>query len=86
MCYVGVIGLIAANATALCLEHFPKISASANAVIGVVEFSMGAVAGMLWAYWHDNSLLPVAGVMLGCSVLGFLSFYLGRERVVTVPE
>lgn len=80
MLFVGVLGLIAANATASCLHFFPDISASANAVIGVVEFCMGAAVGLLWAQMHDGSLVPIAVVMFTCALLALLSFVLLGQR------
>lgn len=76
--FVGVLGLVAANATASCLELFPEISASANAVIGVVEFSMGALVGVLWASIHDDSLMPMVAVMAACALLGLVSGFYSR--------
>lgn len=86
MFFVGVLGLIAANATASCLQFFPDISASANAVIGVVEFCMGAAVGLLWAQVHDGSLIPIALVMFSCALLALFSFYLLHGKLPQQPE
>lgn len=86
MLFVGVLGLIAANATASCLQFFPDISASANAVIGVVEFCMGAAVGLLWAQMHDGSLIPIAWVMFGCALLALLSFVVLGAKQPQQPE
>lgn len=87
MLFVGSLGLIAANATAGCLEFFPDISASANAVIGVVEFSMGALVGLIWAQLHDGSMLPTAAVMAGCAWLGLAALlFVGKRAAAPQME
>lgn len=82
MLFVGSIGLVAANATARTLNFFPKISGTATAVIGVTEFTLGALMGILWSLLHEfqftitqhHDLSPMAWVMTGCIGIGFLSF------------
>lgn len=84
MVFVGSIGLVAANATAGTLNFFPDISGSATAVIGVTEFTLGALMGILWSLLHElqfsvtqhHSLSPMAWVMTSCAMIGFLGFTL----------
>lgn len=71
MLFVGSLGLIAANATSSTLNFFPDISGTATAVIGVSEFTMGALVGWVWAQLHDGTLAPMAIVMTSCAFLGF---------------
>ena len=49
MLFVGTLGLIGSNAVALILHHFKDISATANALTGVCQFTSGALAGLIWA-------------------------------------
>ncbi len=72
MLILGSLGLIGANSAASCLNYFPKISGSANAAIGVSGFMTGGLAGFVWAALHDSTLMPMAQVILGCSLTGFL--------------
>lgn len=89
MLFVGSIGLIAANATTGALMYFPDISGTATAVIGVSEFTLGALVGIFWSYLHSlelaathgNTLSPMAWVMAGCSILGLISL-----KVLTKPK
>lgn len=73
MLFVGSLGLIAANATSSTLNYFPDISGTATAMIGVSEFTMGALVGGFWAWLHDGTLAPMAWVMTGCALVGLLS-------------
>jgi len=73
MLFVGSLGLIAANATSSALNYFPDISGTATAMIGVSEFTMGALVGWLWAWLHDGTLGPMAWVMTGCALTGLIA-------------
>jgi DHA1 family bicyclomycin/chloramphenicol resistance-like MFS transporter len=80
MIFVGSLGLIAANAMAGTLNFFPNISGTATAVIGVTEFTLGALTGLLWSYLHElqfavteqHTLSPMAWVMTACALIGLL--------------
>lgn len=93
MLFVGSLGLIAANATAGALNFFPDISGTATAVIGVSEFTLGALVGLLWSYLHElhflatqhHSLSPMAWVMASCALIGLLGLKL-LSRSKSVPK
>lgn len=94
MLFVGSLGLIAANATAGTLNFFPDISGSATAVIGVTEFTLGALVGILWSYLHELyfisyqefSLSPMAWVMAACSFTGLCGLkLLSRSKPLPQP-
>jgi DHA1 family bicyclomycin/chloramphenicol resistance-like MFS transporter len=80
MLFVGSLGLIAANATAGTLNFFPDISGTATAVIGVTEFTLGAIVGIFWSYLHEmqfvatqqHTLSPMAWVMGSCAFIGLI--------------
>ena len=93
MLFVGSLGIIAANATAGALNFFPDISGTATAVIGVTEFTLGALVGLLWSYLHElhflatqhHSLSPMAWVMASCALIGLLGLKL-LSRSKSVPK
>lgn len=93
MLFVGSLGLIAANATAGALNFFPDISGTATAVIGVTEFTLGALVGLLWSYLHEmhflatqhHSLSPMAWVMTSCALIALLGLKL-LSRSKSVPK
>jgi len=64
MLFVGTLGLIGSNAVALILHHFKDISATANALTGVCQFTSGALAGLIWAGLHNGTPIPMVGLML----------------------
>ncbi|CAM3775207.1 Bcr/CflA family multidrug efflux MFS transporter [Parendozoicomonas haliclonae] len=78
MGFIASLGLIGANSVSCCLNYFPDVSGSANAVLGVTEFTLGAVAGVVWALIHENffpdlRLMPMAVTMLGCAIAGIIA-------------
>ena len=94
MLFVGSLGLIAANATAGALNFFPDISGTATAVIGVTEFTLGALVGLLWSYLHElqfvatqqHTLSPMAWVMAACALIGLVGLrFLSRTKVTPKP-
>ena len=72
MLFVGSLGLIGANAIAMVLHHFRDISATANALAGVLQFCGGALAGLLWAQLHDGTPLPMLLMMLTTAALALI--------------
>jgi len=94
MLFVGSLGLIAANATAGALNYFPDISGTATAVIGVTEFTLGALVGIFWSYLHEvqfiatqqHTLSPMAWVMAGCAFIGLVGLkLLSKAKVAPKP-
>jgi len=75
--FVGSIGMIFGNGTALLLNLVPELSGSANAMIGLTRFLFGSFAGFMIAFFHTDNLTPVGIVMLSCVVLAnlFLLLY-----------
>lgn len=78
--YIGSLGFIFGNSVALILEFFPRISASANAIIGVLQYSVGAVMGFIASSLHDNTLFPITLVMMLVSVSGTLLLMVGTHK------
>ncbi len=74
--FVGSIGMIFGNGTALLLNLVPELSGSANAMIGLTRFLFGSVAGALVAFFHTGNLLPVGAMMLLCAFLAASFFFL----------
>jgi len=94
MLFVGSLGLIAANATAGALNYFPDISGTATAVIGVTEFTLGAIVGIFWSYLHElqfiataqHTLSPMAWVMASCALIGLVGLKLLSKTKVLASK
>ncbi|REC94520.1 Bcr/CflA family multidrug efflux MFS transporter [Kushneria indalinina] len=68
MFFVGVNGLISPNAVSSMLDHFPNMSATANAVLGSLQFTAGGLAGALVSGLQMESVWPMVLGMVGASL------------------
>jgi len=80
--YIGTLGFIFGNSVSLTLEFFPNISASANAIIGVLQYSVGALMGFIASLLHDGTLYPITGVMMVVSVCATTLLLLGSRYYI----
>ena len=70
MLFTGMIGLITPNAISSLLDHFGHISATATALLGGIQFSCGALAGVMVGLFEVEHLWPMVLTMLGAALLG----------------
>lgn len=73
---VGVLGLVASNATTAALACFDSHGGTASGVLGITRMGLGGVSGGLVGLLHNGSILVMAAVMLACAVLAWLSLSL----------
>ncbi|MBM4254347.1 MAG: multidrug effflux MFS transporter [Deltaproteobacteria bacterium] len=82
-------GFVFPNASALAIEPFTRNAGSAAALLGGLQMTSGAVASALVSYLHNNTALPMAGVMAICGVISFSTLLTGRavlRRKVAATE
>ncbi|WP_355662153.1 Bcr/CflA family multidrug efflux MFS transporter [Halomonas salifodinae] len=75
MLFAGTIGLVAPNAITCLLDNFPGMSATATALQGSIQFSCGALAGVLVGAFEIDSLWPMVLTMLGASLIANLGLH-----------
>ena len=87
MLFAGTIGLIAPNAITSLLDRFHHMSATAAALQGSLQFSSGALAGVLVGAFEVDSAWPMVGTMLGASLLANLGIRVlaGRTALPETP-
>ncbi len=78
--YVGSLGMVFGNSTAIILNLMPQIAGSANAMIGVTRFVISFVVGSLPALFYTGNLQPIGAVMLGCTAIATLFFTLFKRH------
>jgi DHA1 family bicyclomycin/chloramphenicol resistance-like MFS transporter len=78
--FTGMLGFIFGNAIAIILEYFPKISASANALLGVLQYSVGAAAGFAVSLLDDGTLFPLIFIITLSSSVGAVILLFGTKR------
>jgi DHA1 family bicyclomycin/chloramphenicol resistance-like MFS transporter len=70
MLFTGMIGLITPNAISSLLDHFGHMSATATALLGGIQFSCGAIAGLMVGLFEVEHLWPMVLTMLAAALLG----------------
>jgi DHA1 family bicyclomycin/chloramphenicol resistance-like MFS transporter len=73
---IGMMGLIYPQGMASYLHYFPKQAGAASALLGILQFALGAASGALANLLHDGTLKPMAFGMAICasiSLVGLLS-------------
>jgi len=74
--YVGMLGIITGNLTALILEHFPHNSGTASATLGVFNVTAGGVIASIVTLFHDGTLFSVS---IGIFITTTLSYLLASR-------
>jgi len=77
---VSSLGLVFGNATALALAGVAGVAGSASAVLGALQFGLGAVVSPVVGLGGEHTAVPLAVVMLVTISVACGSFLLGRER------
>ncbi|TWB82939.1 DHA1 family bicyclomycin/chloramphenicol resistance-like MFS transporter [Nitrospirillum amazonense] len=70
--FMAFTGLIGANATAGALASYPHMAGTASALMGSTQFVTGAVVGTLVGWLADGTPWPMAAIIGGVGVLGFV--------------
>ena len=70
--HISMLGIIYGNLTATILENFSKNAATATAVIGVINFSIGAVVATVVTFFHDGTLTSVSVGIFIASLFAYL--------------
>nr|WP_281169407.1 multidrug effflux MFS transporter [Sulfurospirillum arcachonense] len=73
--YVSMLGIIFGNLTALVLENFSKNAATATAVVGVLNFTIGAIVATIVSMFHDESLISVAVGIFTTTTFSYFLIY-----------
>ncbi len=80
---LSMTGLLYPNVTALAMAPFEKMAGSASALLGTIQYALGAAAGAAVGLLHGGTAVPMAAVMAGCGALGWLAVVGGVLRQST---
>jgi DHA1 family bicyclomycin/chloramphenicol resistance-like MFS transporter len=69
------------NSSALSMAPFTKNAGSASALMGAIQLGSGALTSALVSVLHNNTALPMAGVMASCALLSFGVLMLGNKAI-----
>jgi DHA1 family bicyclomycin/chloramphenicol resistance-like MFS transporter len=71
-CYIGCHGFVLPNTTALAMAPHGQVAGSASALLGTLQFVLGATAGSLVGAFANGTAIPMAAVLAGCGTAAFL--------------
>lgn len=74
-------GLTGPNSSALSLAPFSKHTGSASALMGSWRMGAGAVISVVVSLLHNNTALPMVGMMFACSASGLFILYAGKAII-----
>jgi DHA1 family bicyclomycin/chloramphenicol resistance-like MFS transporter len=83
---LATIGLILPNATAAAMAPFPHQAGAASALLGMLQFAVGAATGGIVGLFHDGTGLPMALTIAACGALSLLITAAGERREVLAME
>lgn len=83
--YLFFQGYLYPNTSALALEPFAKKAGAASGLIGFLQMVTATLASALVSVLHNGTALPMAGVMAGCTGLGFCCLF-GGEYLAMLAE
>lgn len=83
--YLSCLGFILPNSSALAMSPFTKGAGSASALMGAIQMGIGACVSILVSVMQAGSLLPMAALMSGCSVIA-LAVLLTGKRMIGMAE
>lgn len=75
---LSMTGLLYPNVTALALAPFVKNAGSASALLGTIQYTLGATAGALVGIFRNGTGVPMTGIMAACGVLAWCAI-LGNQ-------
>lgn len=65
-------GIISPNIAAIVMAPFGEVAGSASALLGTIQFGVGAGAGALVGVFHDGTALPMTAGIAGCAIASFV--------------
>ena len=77
---LATVGLILPNATAAAMAPFPHQAGAASALLGMLQFAVGAATGAIVGIFHDGTGLPMALTIAGCGAISLGICLAGGRR------
>ena len=71
--FVATHGFVSPNTTALAMAPHGGVAGSASALLGTLQFALGAAAGTLVGILGDGTAIPFAAVIATCGVIAFVT-------------
>jgi DHA1 family bicyclomycin/chloramphenicol resistance-like MFS transporter len=73
-CFIACHGFVMPNTTALAMAPHGSVAGSASALLGTLQFVLGATAGTLVGVFGNGTAVPLAAVIAGCGAAAFATY------------
>jgi len=73
-CFIICHGFVGPNTTALAMSPYGAVAGSASALMGTLQFVLGAASGSLVSAFSNGTAVPFAAVIAGCALCAFVAF------------
>ena len=73
-CFIACHGFVMPNTTALAMAPHGAVAGSASALLGTLQFVLGATAGTLVGVLGNGTAVPLAAVIAGCGAAAFAAY------------
>jgi DHA1 family bicyclomycin/chloramphenicol resistance-like MFS transporter len=80
------VGITNPNASALSLAPFSKNAGTASSLMGTMQLGIGALSSFSVSLFKVTSTLPLAGIMMGSTVIALIVLMIGRRKIVEEVE
>ncbi len=80
--YLSCQGFIFPNAAALSMAPFGHNAGNASALMGFIQMSLGAFMSAMVSLFHNETTLPMTGVMAFCSIVATLIYVASRKSIL----
>lgn len=80
--YLCCQGFIFPNASALSMAPFGHNAGNASALMGFIQMSLGALMSAMVSILHNETSLPMTGVMACCSIVASLIFAISKTKTI----
>jgi DHA1 family bicyclomycin/chloramphenicol resistance-like MFS transporter len=84
--FIGSHGFILPNTTALAMAPYGRVAGSASALMGTVQFVLGATGGSIVGAFENGTPVPLAAVIACCGVTAFLTHFAAGTRLEVSPS
>lgn len=83
---LSMTGFLYPNLTALTLAPFATRAGSASALLGTIQYTLGASAGALVGILHNSTALPMTAIMVTCGMVGWCAIRSARHSPQSAVE
>jgi DHA1 family bicyclomycin/chloramphenicol resistance-like MFS transporter len=83
---VSFLGLIGPNSTSLALAPHGTKAGSASALLGTIQFALGAAAGATVGALHNETAIPMAATIAACVIGGLACYYVLVQPRLLRPQ